>query len=369
MEWARNWAESHPREHIAIIGETKGDVRDVLIEKGESSLLEISPPWFKPRYEPSKRRVTWPNGAYGTLYSGDEPAQLRGPQHNAAIVDELAKYRYPQETWDMLEFGLRAGEDCHVVVATTPRPIPIIRQLIKDPETVTTTGSTYENLHNLAAGFIARVVKRYEGTTLGRQELHAEILEDDPKALWQRATMIEPHRRIRKPQLERIVIGVDPHTSSEGVGETGIIAAGLDARGHGYILEDLTTGGRPETWAKQAIAAYHKYGANQVIAEKNQGGDMVETTMRTIPAGGDVAIKLVWASHGKQARAEPISAFYEQGRVHHIGLLGPLEDELCTWVPGTGSSPNRLDALVWALTDLMLEVPAVVQVKENPFYA
>ena len=258
-----------------------------------------------------------------------------------------------------------------MVVATTPRPIPIIRSLMADSETVITTGSTYENLHNLAAGFIARVVKKYEGTTLGRQELHAEILEDDPRALWHRAKMLDPYRVNKAPELVRIVVGVDPHTTAEGVGETGIIVAGIDDRSppHAYVLEDKTIGGRPEAWAGQVVAAYHTHMANEIIAERNQGGDMVETTMRTVPDGSNVAIKLVWASHGKQARAEPISSLYEQGRVHHVGLFGLLEDELCTWVPGTGPSPNRLDGLVWALTDLMLGVPAVLQQGENPFYA
>ena len=349
-EWACQWAKDNPGQHLALIGETKADVRDVLVEKGESSILEVSPPWFMPVHEPSKRRVTWPNGAYATLYSGDEPDQLRGPQHSAAVVDELAKYRYPQETWDNLEFGLRGGARPQVVVATTPRPILIIKALLRDPGFVFTRGSTYENLHNLADTFIKRVVNRYEGTRLGRQELHAEMLEDDPRALWNR-DRIEGLRVVQAPLLVRVVVGVDPPGGST---ECGIVAAGLGVDGDAYVLEDRSLQASPHTWASEAVTTYHGNRADRVLGESNFGGDMVQSIISTVDPL--VAYKPVHASRGKAIRAEPVAGLYEQGRVHHVGQLSGLEDEMCTWVPGvTKASPNRIDALVWALTELMLD--------------
>lgn len=350
-EWANRWARDNPKQHLALIGETKADVRDVLVEKGESSILEISPPWFMPNYESSKRRLTWPNGAYATLYSGDEPDQLRGPQHAAAIVDELAKYKYPQATWDNLEFGLRAGDRPQVVVATTPRPIPIIKALLDDPDAVFTRGSSYENMHNLAAAFIKRVVRRYEGTHLGRQELHAELLEDDPRALWNREAMIEALRVTRHPDLVRVVVGVDP---PGGATECGIVAAGLGIDGDGYVLEDRSLQASPDTWGQEVVTCYYGNKAGRVLGEVNFGGDMVESIIRTIDK--TISYRAVRASRGKAVRAEPVAALYEQKRVHHVGQLSGLEDEQCTWVPGeTKASPNRIDALVWALTELMIK--------------
>jgi len=349
-EWARAWAEDNPNEHLAIIGETKADVRDVLVEKGESSILSISPPWFMPDYEPSKRRLSWPNGAYATLYSGDEPDQLRGPQHAAAIVDELAKYKYPQETWDNLEFGLRSGNRPQVAVATTPRPIPVVKALLADSDVVVTRGSSYENIDNLAAAFVRRVIHRYEGTRLGRQELHAEILEDDPRALWKR-DKIESLRVTSAPDLVRVVVGVDP---PGGATECGIVVGGKATDGQAYILEDRSLQADPHTWSSEVATAYHGNRADRVLGEANFGGDMVETIIRTIDPS--IAYKAVHASRGKAVRAEPCAGLYEQGRVHHVGQLSGLEDEMCTWVPGvTKESPNRIDALVWVLTELILE--------------
>lgn len=352
-EWAIDWAKHHPKEHLALIGETKADVRDVLVEAGESSILEISPPWFRPNYEPSKRRLTWPNGAFATLYSGDEPDQLRGPQHSAALVDELAKYKYPKATWDNLEFGLRAGDDPKIVVATTPKPISIIKALLADPDTVVTRESTYANIHNLAPGFIKRVVRKYEGTRLGRQELHAEILDDNPDALWERETMIEALRVTKYPPLLRVVVGVDPSGSSLGA-ECGIIVGGIGNDGDGYIFDDRSLQGSPAKWGSEVVTAYHVHEASRIVAEANYGGEMVESTVRAVDGGAMVAYKAVHASRGKLLRAEPISALYEQGRVHHVGSFPDLEDELCQWVPGD-KSPNRLDALVWVLTELMIK--------------
>ena len=319
--------------------------RDVIVE-GESGILACSPPWCMPPYQPTKRRLTWPNGTIATTYSGDAPEQLRGPQHHFAWGDEIAKWRYAQEAWDNLELGLRLGQHPQVVATTTPRPIPLLRQLLADPGTVVTRGSTYENTINLAATFKQRILSRYEGTRLGRQELYAELLEDTPGALWSRL-LLEEMRVRQVPPLRRIVIGLDPGN------EAGIIVAGLGDDGHGYVLEDLSISGSPATWAGQAITGYHKYKANVIVAEANHGGDMVITTIATQDA--KVATKKVWASQGKYARAEPCSALYEKGLVHHVGMFAELEDQLCNWVPGEGlPSPNELDACVWALTELML---------------
>lgn len=356
-------------QHIAIIGQTKGDVRDTMVEAGESSIIRTADPWFMPEYQPSKRRVVWPNGAMATIYSGDEPGQLRGPQHDHAWIDELAKFRYPQETWDMMEFGLRLGDNPQVLVTTTPRPIPIIKQLIADPQTVVIRGSTYENQDNLASAFIQRVVTRYEGTRLGQQELYGEILDDDPRALWSR-DILESSRVSKAPDSFRIAVSIDPAASS---GQTGIIVVGVaDVEGvqHAYVLDDVTTeeGAKPEQWARAAVAAYHKWGADAMVAEVNNGGDMVERVIRTVPDGGYVTYRTVRATRGKYTRAEPISALWEQGRGHMVGYYAELEDQLCTYVPGESDSPDRLDAMVWAVT-FLTDIGQPIEVVSNPFYS
>jgi phage terminase large subunit-like protein len=284
-------------------------------------------------------------------YSGDEPDQLRGPQHGSAWVDELAKFKYPKDTWDNLELGLRLGDRPQVVITTTPRPIPIIKALIADPMVIDIQGSTFDNLANLPDSFIRRIRDKYDGTFLGQQELYGEVLEDREGALWKRDT-IENNRWINEvPPLTRIVVGVDP---PGGIAECGIIVAGKGRGKHAFVLEDPSLAAPPDKWAEAAVTAFHKNKADRVVAETNYGGDMVENTIRTVDV--DVSYKAVHASRGKQIRAEPVAALYEQGRVHHVGTFGELEDEMCTWVPGEGmASPNRLDALVWALTELMLE--------------
>jgi len=326
-----------------------------MVELGESSIVKISPPWFKPVYEPSKRRLTWPNGVTATTFSGDKPDQLRGPQHGAVWVDELAKFRFPSETWDNMEFGLRLGDRPQVVVTTTPRPIPIIKRLLDDPDIIDRAVSTYANIGNLSPSFIKRIIKRYEGTHLARQELHGLILEDDPRALWSRDLL--EHTRVNKPpDLHRIVVAIDPHATS---GQTGIVVAGIgmynDER-HGYTLDDVTPpeGVKPHVWGSAAVAAYHKWRADCIVGEVNNGGDMVENVIRNVPDGRNVAYKMVRATRGKYTRAEPVSAIFQQGRGHHVGNFADLEDELCTWIPGE-DSPNRLDAEVWAYTELMLD--------------
>ena len=340
---------------IALIGQTKGDVRDTMIEVGDSAILNCSPPDFRPEYEPSKRRLTFPNGCIAIAYSGDEPDQLRGPQHDTAWADELAKFKYPQETWDNLELGLRLGDDPRVCVTTTPRPIPIIKKLLADAMTVDVRCSTYDNAANLADTFIQRILDKYEGTRLGRQELHGELLDDNPNALWNRDA-IETLRVRKHPDLTRVVVGVDPEaTATENSAETGIVVAGTAMVGdvlHGYILDDLSIRSSPGGWASAAITGYHKHRAVRIIGEVNNGGDMVGFTIKTVDA--KVPFKAVHASRGKLTRAEPVSALYEQGRIHHVGSFPDLEDQLCEWVPGD-KSPDRLDALVWAITELMLE--------------
>lgn len=362
LEFVREEVEAGRAGRVALIAETAADGRDVLVE-GESGLLAISPPWMKPVYESSKRRVTWPNGAIATLYDAREPDQLRGPQHDLALLDELAKYRYAQAVWDNLLPGLRLGVHPRWVATTTPRPIPLIKGLIRDPHVVTTRGKSTENLANLAQTFKRAVIDRYAGTRLGRQELDAEVLEDVPGALWTRRGLDE-NRVDKAPPLKRIVVGVDPAaTGNEGANETGIVVAGCDAQNHAYILEDWSVLGHPDVWARRAIAAYRKHDADRIVAEVNQGGDMVAHTLRTIDP--NVSITTVHASRGKYVRAEPIAALYEQGRVHHVGTLPDLEDQMTAFTPESalvdrsdGKSPDRVDALVWALTHLF---PAMVE--------
>lgn len=336
-----------PGSRGAMVAATAADVRDVLIE-GESGILNISPDNFRPNYEPSKRRLTWPNGTVATLFSADEPDRLRGPQYHWAICDELAAWRRP-ETWDMLMFGLRLGNSPQVAVATTPRPVKLIKQLMDDSSTHVTRGSTYENRDNLAPSFFQQIVGKYEGTRLGRQELNAEILEDVPGALWTR-DIIDAHRVTSHPDLIRIIVGVDPMASA---GETGIIVAGIGANKHGYVIDDLSISGSPETWGRQVVTGYRKHKADRAAVEANNGGDMVISTIKVVDP--KVATKKLWASRGKYTRAEPIAALYEQGKVHHVGMFPLLEDEYCNWVAGESDSPNRLDAAVWALTELMLD--------------
>ena len=345
---------------LALVAPTAGDARDVMVE-GESGILAISPPWERRRYEPSKRRLTWPNGAVATLFSADEPERLRGPQHDAAWCDELASWRYP-EAWDMLMLGLRLGADPRVVVTTTPRPTKLIRKLIADPTVVVTRGSTYENSANLAPAFLGQIVRKYKGTWLGRPEIDAELLESAPGALWNRG-IIEATRASGIPELSRVVVAIDPAVSAtEGSDETGIIVAGKDNGGHGWVLADASGRFQPLEWAKTAIAAYRAHCADRIVAEVNNGGDMVEATLRVIEPNAPLAA--VRASRGKVTRAEPVAALYEQGRVHHLGVFPQLEDQMCAFtydahgnsnIRSVGYSPDRVDALVWALTELLVE--------------
>ena len=348
-EWVRQQVERGYSQRIALVGATAADVRDTMIE-GESGLLRIFPDETRPRYEPSKRRVTFANGAIATTYSADEPDRLRGPNHDAAWADEVAAWRYP-EAWDQLMFGLRIGDRPRAVATTTPRPTRLIRNLADRPDCAVTRGSTYDNAANLAPAFLDEMQQRYEGTRLGRQELEAELLLDNDGALWTR-DMLDDARTFTVPHLRRIVVAIDPAaTANADSDETGIIVAGVDEDGHGYVLEDRSMRGSPAEWASAAITAHHVHKADRIVAEANQGGDMISHTLRTGDAS--VPVKLVHASRGKRTRAEPVAALYEQGRVHHAGTFPELEDQLCTWTPD-GASPDRLDALVWAVSELML---------------
>lgn len=350
-EFIRKNVEEGRARRIALVAPTAADARDIMIE-GESGILAISPPWFMPIYEPSKRRITWPNGTIATAYSADEPERLRGPNHDLAWCDELCSWRYPA-AYDMLLFGLRIGINPRVIITTTPKPTALIKQTIKEATTHITRGTTYENERNLARVFLEQIVSKYEGTRLGRQELNAEILDDTPGALWKRDE-IDEQKVDHPPELKRIVVGIDPAVSTnKNSNETGIIVAGLGVDGHGYILDDLTIKAKPGEWAANAIKGYHNWNADKIVAESNNGGDMVKFTLSTVDKS--VPIKLVHAARGKQTRAEPISALYDQGKIHHVGSLAQLEDQMSCWIPGEGDSPDRVDALVWSLWELMID--------------
>ena len=336
---------------IALVAKTPADARDVMIE-GDSGILTISPPWNKPLYEPSKRRLTWNNGTVALVFSSKEPDQLRGPQYDLAWGDEIRTWYYPQETWDNLMFGLRLGEHPRCVVTTTPLPLSVIKSIMKAPDTVVTTGTTYENMANLAPSYFKQIISKYEGTRLGRQEINAELLEDVPGALWKRSNILYKPC----PELIRVVVAIDPATtSSEGADETGIIVAGKGIDGLGYVLADRSARVSPDSWAKRSVQAFDDFKADKLIGEVNNGGEMVGLTIRTVRPL--ISYKAVHASRGKQARAEPVAALYEQHRISHIQPFHELEDQLVTWKPESGESPDRLDALVWAFTELFLQEP------------
>lgn len=358
-EWVRGQALGRwpfagaPVERIALVGETFADVREVMIE-GVSGLLSIHGRRERPEWQPSRRRVVWPNGSIAHAFSSEDPESLRGPQFAAAWADELAKWRHADATWDMLQFGLRLGDQPRQMVTTTPRPVPLLRRLIAEATTTVTHATTRMNRANLSPAFLTRVVGRYAGTRLGRQELEGEMIEDRADGLWQRRE-IERLRVERVPgRLRRIVVAVDPPASQRS-GTCGIVAAGL-LDDTAYVLDDATLAEvRPDQWAARALGLYHRLGADALVAEVNQGGDMVTAVMREIDR--HVPVTPVRATRGKWLRAEPVAALYAQGRVRHVGALPELEDELCDFGPdglSAGRSPDRLDALVWAVTALML---------------
>jgi phage terminase large subunit-like protein len=344
-----------PKGRYAILAPTFGDGRDICVE-GESGLLRVINEYgVLGQYNTSKGQITLTNGARFKIFSGEEPKRLRGPQHHGAWIDELAAFDYAQDAFDMLEFGLRLGEHPFTIATTTPKPIPIIKDLIARNDWSFDTGSTFDNAANLPEEYITKLRNKYEGTRLGDQELYARILDDVEGALWTRQ-MIEQAKKLTKmPPLIRIVVGVDPAlTNNENSDHTGIVVAGIDVLGDYYVLADRTIKDTPLAWATEVIKAFHEFKADRVVVETNAGGDLVELTLRSVDR--NIPIEKRTASRGKQTRAEPISALYEQGKVHHIGLgLGKLEDQMCEWVPldPKQSSPDRIDALVWAMSDLV----------------
>jgi phage terminase large subunit-like protein len=354
-EWTVEQARDQPGSRGALIGRTPADVRDVMIE-GESGILACSPKDFMPVYEPTKRRLTWPNGSMATAFSAEVPAALRGPQHHWAWADEAAAWTDARKgdvldtAWNNLMLGLRLGAAPRCVVTTTPKPNALTRTILDRDSTVVSRGSTYDNLANLAPAFRQQVLATYEGTRIGRQELLGELLDDVEGALWTLAG-IDVDRVTEAPDLRRVIIGVDPSGTADGGDEQGIVGAALGVDGHFYVLTDVSCSLSPHGWASRAVGAYYEHSGDRIVAERNFGGEMVESTIRQVDR--NVPVKLVTASRGKVQRAEPIAALYEQHRVHHVGPFPTLEDQMTTWTPVDGTSPDRMDALVWALSELL----------------
>ncbi|MGN6571460.1 MAG: DNA-packaging protein [Pseudolabrys sp.] len=351
-EWVRSVARD-PKARIALIGETEHDAREVMVE-GVSGVLAAHYPRKGPEWVPSRRRLEWPNGAVAYLFSAEEPESLRGPQFSAAWLDELAKWRHAEATFNMLQFGLRLGGRPRQVITTTPRPIPLLKTLIADPRTAVTHAGTRANAYNLAPHFLETVLARYRGTELGRQEIDGELIEQRSDALWSRAALAQV-RVASAPPLARIVVAIDPPGSArEGSDACGIVAAGRADDGALYVLADESAAGlSPQAWASRAIALWRRFKADVLVAEANFGGDMVRAVIRA--ADASVPVTIVHATRGKYTRAEPVAQLYEQGKVRHAGDFAALEDEMCDFgLDGlsSGRSPDRLDALVWALTAL-----------------
>ncbi len=369
-EWVRGVALGEPpfatqkAKSIALVGETAQDVREVMIE-GLSGILAVHPRGERPRWESSRRRLIWPSGAVAHAFSAEEPDQLRGPQFDFAWCDELAKWRRAEQAFDMLQFGLRLGAQPRQVITTTPRPIPLLKRLIADPQTALTHAPTSANAGNLAPTFLERVVARYAGTRLGRQELEGEIIEERADALFKRA-LFEAARVRAAPALMRVVVAIDPPASSrEGANACGIVAAGLGVDERIYVLADESAQGlTPLAWASRAISLYRRLEADRIVVEVNQGGEMVRTVLSEIDA--NIPVLEVRATRGKVLRAEPVAALYEQGRVAHVGALPALEDEMADFGAdglSSGRSPDRLDALVWAVTALALSDEATPRLR------
>ena len=373
-EWVRQVARDHPDARIALLGASLVEVRAIMVE-GESGILACSPPHCRPVFESSLRRLTWPNGAVAFLYSAAEPESLRGPQHSHAWCDEIGKWdnaaARATRAWDNMLMGLRLGEEPRVLATTTPRAVPLVKRLLEsgaEEDVIITRGSTYANALNLPPRFIHAMRRQFDGTALGRQELDGELLAEVEGALWTRALLEQCRESVLPEPLARIVVGVDPPASARG-DECGIVVAGLTNCGSGKVLADVSVArASPERWAQAVATAAAAWKADRIVAEANQGGAMVESVLRA--ADLHMPIRLVHASRGKVARAEPVAALYEAGRVRHVGQFAVLEDQLCGLMAGgsyegPGRSPDRADALVWALTELMLGArgrPRVLQI-------
>jgi predicted phage terminase large subunit-like protein len=360
-EWVRAQVIGEPpladrRSHrIALIGDTIAQVRSIMIE-GVSGLMSIYPPDRRPKLEVSKNQLVWDNGTMAQLFGADDPDCLRGPQFDAAWCDELAKWRRPDLAWDNLQFALRLGRWPQCVITTTPRPLLLLKKILDDDATAVTRSRTADNARFLSPSFLAEMQRRYGDTPIGRQELEGEIVEERMTGLWKRS-QIEQARMLARPELTRIVVAVDPPvTSTAGSDSCGIIVAGLGVDKRAYVIADRTVQGRePATWAKAAVAAYHDHEADAIVVETNQGGDLLVQMFRSIDAM--VPVKKVYASRGKYVRAEPVSTLYSEGRVIHVGTFPELERQMCDFAAdglSHGKSPDRLDALVWAITELML---------------
>ncbi len=360
-EWVRAQAlgiapfAERAAERIALVGQTEHDVREVMIE-GVSGILGVHPRADRPAWSPSRKRLEWANGAIAEVFSAEDPESLRGPQFHCAWSDEMAKWRQAEAAFDMLQFGLRLGQQPRQLITTTARPSALLKRLLADPSTAVSRAGTAANAFHLAPTFLRNVMARYAGTRLGRQELNGEIIDDRPDALWSRA-LLEQCRVDAAPPLQRIVVAVDPPaTSTKRADACGIVAAGLTDGGIVHVLaDDSVSGATPTIWANKAIALWRRLEADALVVEVNQGGDMVRTVIDGIEAG--VPVTPVRATRGKWLRAEPVAALYEQGRVKHVGAFAAREDEMCDFASSglsSGKSPDRLDALVWAIAALAL---------------
>ncbi len=393
-EWIREQVRNGIGK-IALVAPTAADTRDVMVE-GDSGILSVcwkhdkdrwGRPTGRPLYEPSKRKLTWENGAYALLFSAEEPERLRGPQFGAAWTDELAAWKYLIDTWDMLSFGLRLGDNPQCVITTTPKPIKLLKDIMADAGTRISSASTFANAANLAGKFLKRVRAKYEGTRLGDQELYAKILDDIAGALWNRSNIDKHRLRIKFdeagnpyrvwPDLARIVVAVDPATTAtENSDETGIIVAGRGVDKRGYVLDDCSGIMSPAEWGEAAVLAYWNHMADAVVYESNQGGDMVRHVIKSSAEklhregkirSPEINIRGVHSFRGKVLRAEPVSALYEQGRISHVGGFAVLEEQMCAFTQdfdrkAMGYSPDRVDALVHGFTDLLadlMEIPLV----------
>lgn len=351
-EWIRALVdEAREPLRIALVAESYSEARMTMIE-GVSGLLNIGPAESRPQFLPSLRELRWANGSIAQIFSSEDPDGMRGPQYHAAWSDEASKWRHGADTWAMLQMGLRLGERPRQVVTTTPKPVKHLREILGEPGTVVTHATSYDNRANLAPAFFAHIVKRYEGTALGRQELNGELIEEIEGALFKRS-LIEAARQRKAPELERIVVAVDPPvTAGEDADECGIIIAGV-AQGEAFVMADRSAQGlSPMAWASRVVEAAREFEVDRVVVEVNQGGDLVETLLRQIDPV--LPVRQVRAMRGKAVRAEPVAALYERGLVHHVGGLPVLEDQLANFSPGGAGRDDRLDALVWAITDLML---------------
>jgi phage terminase large subunit-like protein len=348
-ETIRHWVTQKGYKRVCLLGETLQDVRQVMIE-GESGLLKISPPQECPIYEPSKRQLTWPNGAIAIAYSADAYEQLRGPQFDCAWVDELAKFYHQDKAWDQLMMGLRLGKNPRVIVTTTPRPTALLKQMIHDPSTVLSRGTTFDNATNLSQNFIESVQKRYGHTIFGRQEISGEMVEEQAHALWKTSWITY---KMPPPHLHRIIVSIDPAVSYKAQSdETGIIVAGLCEENHVYVLADYSGRYEPNHWIQHSVKAYETHQADRIIAEINNGGDLVESLLRNTHP--HISYKGVRATRDKYCRAEPVAALYSQGKIFHAQPFCQLEAQMLSYDPRSSKSPDRMDALVWAVTELLL---------------